>query len=85
MIGAWHGTGVKFKVRWYRLAKPRVEGGAIRYGIQEFLDHTGRTFTGAKGRVGCSVTADDRGRLGHGGLLQPAVRKNSGPVERHGW
>ncbi len=61
MIGAWHGTGVKFKVRWYRLAKPRVEGGAIRYGIQEFLDHTGRTYTGAKGRVGCSVTAETAG------------------------
>jgi hypothetical protein len=61
VIGDWHGTGVTFKVRWYRLAKPRSEGGVVRYGIQVYLDHTGRTFTGAKGRVGCSVTAANAG------------------------
>jgi trypsin len=61
VIGAWHGSGVKFKVRWYRLAKPRSEGGVVRYGGHVYLGHTGRTFTGAKGRVGCSVTAATAG------------------------
>jgi secreted trypsin-like serine protease len=61
VIGTWHGTGIKFKVRWYRLAKPRPKDGVIRVAAPVYLDHTGRTFTGATGRVGCSVTATTAG------------------------
>ena len=61
VLGTWNGKDTTFKVRWYRLAKPRSEGGVIRYGDPVHLDHTGRTFTNPKGRVGCAVTATTAG------------------------
>jgi len=61
VLGTWTGKNTTFKVRWYRLAKPRSQGGVIRYGEPVYLDHTGRTFTNPKGRVGCAVTATTAG------------------------
>ena len=61
VAGTWHPSNARLRFRWYREATPRREGNTVYVGAPVFLAHTGRTYTGAKGRVGCAVTARTAG------------------------
>ena len=61
VIGTWHPSSAKFKVRWWREGEPRTEDGRVYAGKRVYLKGGGRTRTVHKGVVGCAVTARTAG------------------------